>query len=362
MDQEIRSASPIFDEAAVPQRLALLKSRLASVFKKYKIKIVDDVMVEEDDDCLYKCMVCYSTYESLDEGLHLLRLPYCDHCLFANCFIRIIETSDSDANDLRVQVRSEETGTFDNNNAYFMLGTFSHKFFKCPFCRMGHLIDQDVFMDIELHVRNLLLEKDNMDKESHKVRYLKALKDCGELMEKKRELQNEVDKLKEELNNKREEMEKMEKENSDLKSKMERDKEFYGRSLASLNFYRAFYCDQNIIVKMGKRIDELTEKLGVIGLPKSRKRKREGRNKDAEGDYNVGKRAKRGRESSSGEGKLKRGKDGNVVLIYESSLSPSSPSGSEASEASTFCSDVEKHSYGVDVSVKKYIENINEYT
>ena len=29
---------------------------------------------------------------------------------------------------------------------------------------MGHLIDQDVFMDIELHVRNLLLEKDNMSR------------------------------------------------------------------------------------------------------------------------------------------------------------------------------------------------------
>ena len=193
-------------------------------------------------------------YDTINGDQHLLRLPYCNHCLCASCFIQTINMSKAD--NFRVQVRDEDSDTFDeeNDNSFFTCGSFSHRFFKCPFCRMGHLVDRAMFEDIKLHVRNMFLERDNMDKETDKVRYLTVMTDCVELAEQKRALEDEKERLKTDLENGRKEIDRLEAENSELKRKVEKDKEFYRSSLHSLDFYRAFYCEQNIIVTMGKKL------------------------------------------------------------------------------------------------------------
>ena len=362
MDSGRRSPSPTFDIQLAPRRLSLLRSKLATSFRKYKIKIVDCYMVEEEADTLFKCSVCYTAYDEVSDN-HLLCLPYCNHCVCTTCFIDLIKVEER--RNFRVQVIDEETDTYgnDDDNCYFTCGSFSHKFFRCPNCRMGHMVDRDMFIDLELQVRNIFLERDNMDKESHKVKYLKVVKEMSDLIEKKREVEKERDSVKSELEIWRKEIERLESENSELRRKIEKDKEYYRSSLCSLDFYRAFYCDQNIIVKMGAKLDDLTKKLAVVGRPRNRKRKKRSNDDgdDVKDDSirNGGeKRAKlMGRRGSKGN-LVKKDEVGNVVTVYETSLSSSSGDDS----VSTFCSDVEKHTYGIDVSVSKFVNNIDDYT
>ena len=364
MESERRSSSPVFDMELAPRRMALLRSKLATSFRKYRIKIVDCYMVEEEVDTVFKCSVCYTAYDEVSDN-HLLCLPYCSHCICTTCFIDLIKAEERQ--NFRVQVIDDETDMYENDDdrCYFTCGSFSHKFFRCPNCRMGHLVDRDMFLDLELQVRNIFLERDNMDKECHKVKYLNVVREMTDLIEKKREVEKERDSVKSELEMLGKEIGRLESENRDLREKIEKDKEYYRSSLGSLDFYRAFYCDQNIIVKMGRKLDDLTKKLAVVGRPRNRKRKKRS-NDDCDVDVkddntqNGGeKRAKiMGGRRSKGN-MVKRDEVGNVVTVYETSLSSSL---SEDDSVSTFCSDIEKHNYGIDVSVSKIVKNIDDYT
>ena len=144
-------------------------------------------------------MVCLEKYSVLKFSSQLICLPYCDHTVCGDDFVKLIESSDR--RNFRLQML-HESGDSDNSDEYedstllaYSYGTLSHTYFKCPICRMGHLIDNKLFDNIKTSIRVYNLEIESIEFETFRSKNVSLEKDLKEAYENFKKIEKENENL-----------------------------------------------------------------------------------------------------------------------------------------------------------------------